>query len=213
MNYLDIINKCLYEMNYKQVNDIAELTKTEHKRLLSAINTVNKEVCNIENWNFLLKRNTAELPEETGEIDIPVNGKILHIFIDGEEYSFCENLKPFLTVNNRNLHKYSILNDKLLFKPFKENKQLDIIYYTKNCVIDENNQEKEDFENAADKSLIPMPFAEQVLVYGACLRVKGNPQYFKFSYWLSMYKEALLNLKSKTSISAQNSPEINLLRG
>jgi len=213
MNYLEIINKCLYEMNYKQVNDIAELTKTEHKRLLSAINLVNKEICNIENWNFLLKRCQVTLPANTSEIELPVNGKILHIFIDGKEYAFCENLKPFLSPKHGNLYKYSILNNKLLFNKFDEDKVLDIVYYTNNCVVDEENNEKEDFENGRDKSLIPMPFVEQVLVYGACLRVKGNPQYFKFSYWLSMYKEALLNLKSKISVSAKNTPEISLFRG
>lgn len=213
MNYLEIINKCLYEMNYKQVNDIAELTKTEHKRLLSAVNLVNKEICNIENWNFLLKRCQVTLPAGTSEIELPVDGKILHIFIDGKEYYFDENLKPFLTQNNSDLCKYSILNNKLLFNKFKENKTLDIVYYTNNCVVDEDKKEKENFEYGSDKSLIPMPFAEQVLVYGACLRVKGNPQYFKFSYWLSMYKEALLNLKSKVSVSAKNTPEISLYRG
>lgn len=213
MNYLEIINKCLYEMNYKQVNDIAELTKTEHKRLLSAVNIVNKEICNIENWNFLLKRCQVTLPAETAELAVPVSGKILHIFIDGEEYCFDENLKPFLTKEHSNLRKYSILNNKLIFNKFKETKTLDIVYYTSNCVVDEEGNEKENFEYGSDKSLIPMPFAEQVLVYGACLRVKGNPQYFKFSYWLSMYKEALLNLKSKISVSAKNTPEISLSRG
>lgn len=57
-----------------------------------------------------------------------------------------------------------------------------------------------DFKNATDCSLIPMPFVEQLLVYGTCLRLKANPQYIKFTYWLSMYKEALLNLKSKSNI-------------
>ena len=78
--------------------------------------------------------------------------------------------------------------------------------------IEDENNEKTDLEEAYDTSLIPMPFAEQLLVYGACLRLKANPQYFKFSYWLSMYKEALLNLKSKTSVSALSSPVVNLFR-
>nr|DAH88791.1 MAG TPA: hypothetical protein [Caudoviricetes sp.] len=32
MNYLEIINKCLVELNYKQVNSFSELTKNEHKK-------------------------------------------------------------------------------------------------------------------------------------------------------------------------------------
>ena len=72
MNFLEIINKCLSELNSRQVNDFSELTKNEHKRLLSAVNLVNKELCNIENWSFLLKRTTVQLPSNTTEIENPV---------------------------------------------------------------------------------------------------------------------------------------------
>jgi hypothetical protein len=67
-------------------------------------------------------------------------------------------------------------------------------------------------EAAEDESLLPMPFAKQILVYGTCLRIKANPQHFKFPYWLGMYNEALCNLKSKTSISASNAPVVNIFR-
>ena len=32
MNYLELINKCLVELNYKQVNTFSELTKNEHNK-------------------------------------------------------------------------------------------------------------------------------------------------------------------------------------
>lgn len=89
---------------------------------------------------------------------------------------------------------------------------MDIIYYTKNCVQNEQGKEKSDFETSTDKSLIPMPFVEQLLVYGTCMRLKANPQYFKFSYWMSMYKEAMANLKSKSTIATSNTPTIKLSR-
>lgn len=210
MNFLEIVNKCLYELNSRQINDFSEITKTEHKRLLSAVNVVNKELCRIENWSFLLKKTTAELPAAS-ELTNPVDGKILHIFIDNDEYKFTDDLKPFLENKKREFKRYSVLGDTLLFPRFDEKKTLNIIYYTNNCAIDEDGAEKEDLEEMSDQSMIPMPFAEQLLVYGACLRTKANPQYFKFSYWLSMYKEALLNLKAKTSVSVQ-APVINLFR-
>ena len=212
MNFLEIINKCLSELNSRQVNDFSELTKNEHKRLLLAVNLVNKELCNIENWSFLLKRTTVPLPSNTTEIENPVNGKILHIFIDGGEYLFTENLLPFLEGRHNEIKRYSILGNALLFPKFEEEKTLDIVYYSANCAVDFEQNEKENLEKTDDKSLIPMPFAEQLLVYGACLRVKANPQYFKFSYWLSMYKEALLNLKSKALLTVQGTPTINLSR-
>ncbi len=211
MNFLELINKCLLELNYKQVNSMSELVKNDHKRIVSILNVVNKEICNIEGWNFLLRKMSLSLPAGCSEIDNTVNGRILYLFIDGKKYNFSENIEPFLTGNSTS-ETYSSFSDKLVFPKFKEDKNIEIIYYTKNCVLDSENNEKTDLEEAYDTSLIPMPFAEQLLVYGACLRLKANPQYFKFSYWLSMYKEALLNLKSKTSVSALSSPVVNLFR-
>ena len=37
MNYLELINKCLVELNYKQVNAFSELTKNDHKKLKNII--------------------------------------------------------------------------------------------------------------------------------------------------------------------------------
>ena len=44
MNYLQLINKCLLELNYKQVNSFSELIKNDHKRIMSILNVINKEV-------------------------------------------------------------------------------------------------------------------------------------------------------------------------
>ncbi|MBQ8460537.1 hypothetical protein IJ541_10615 [bacterium] len=211
MNYLEIINKCLLELNYRQVNAFSELVKNDHKRIKTIVNVINKEICNIEGWNFLLRRTNLTLPANTTEILNTVNGRILYLFIDGQRYDFCDNVEPFVS-GKAKACTYSSLAQNLLFPKFNEEKTVDIIYFTKNCVIDANSQEKTDMENADDTSLIPMPFAEQLLVYGTCLRLKANPQYFKFSYWLSMYKEALSNLKSKTSASVLNAPVVNIFR-
>ena len=37
MNYLEVINKCLVELNYKQVNAFSELIKNDHKKLMNII--------------------------------------------------------------------------------------------------------------------------------------------------------------------------------
>ena len=57
-----------------------------------------------------------------------------------------------------------------------------------------------------------MPFGEQLLIYGTCMRLKANPQHVKFSYWLSMYKDAVLNLKSKAVVCTDDFPHVNLHR-
>lgn len=211
MKFLELINKCLLELNYKQVSSLSELIKNDHKRIIGIINIINKEICTIDGWNFLLRKTKLTLPANTTELTNTVNGRILYLFIGGVKYDFCDDVELFINGKVKD-RTYSVFSDKLLLPAFDKDKTVDVIYYTKNCVLDSNNNEKTDFENENDSSLIPMPFAEQLLVYGTCLRLKANPQYFKFSYWMSMYKEALVNLKSKTSVSTQNAPVVKLFR-
>lgn len=211
MNYLQLINKCLLELNYKQVNAFSELIKNDHKRIMSILNIINREICTIENWNFLLRRGQILLPANTTEIENGISGRILYLFIDGKRYDYCTNIESFMEGNPKSC-TYGSFANKLLFPKFNTDKVLDIIYFSKNCVANNSGQEKENFEKADDTSLIPMPFAEQLLVYGTCLRLKANPQYFKFPYWMSMYKEALANLKSKSDTSVQNAPQVRMFR-
>jgi len=211
MKFLELINKCLLELNYKEIHSLAELVKNDHKRIVSILNIINKEICNIEGWNFLLRRTFLTLPAGSTEIKNTVDGRILYLFIDGRRYDYNTDVESFVS-NNPKTGTYSSFAQNLLFPIFKTDKKIDIIYYTDNCVIDSNSKEKKEFENPDDKSLIPMPFAEQILVYGTCLRLKANPQYYKFSYWMSMYKEALANLKSKAEVSVLNAPVISLYR-
>lgn len=211
MNYLELINKCLLELNYKQVNAFSELIKNDHKRIMNILNIINNEICNAEGWDFLLRRTQLTLPANTTEIDNTVNGRILYLFIDGKRYDFCNDVEAFVSGNTKS-GTYTGFGDKLMFPKFDKDKKLDIIYYTRNSVLDVNNQEKQMLEASTDKSMIPMPFAEQLLVYGTCMRLKANPSYFRFSYWMSMYKEALMNLRSKTAASVLNAPNINMFR-
>lgn len=211
MNFLELINKCLLELNYRQVNAFSELTKNDHKRIITILNIINKEICATECWNFLLRRTQVNFNANSTELQNPINGRILYLFIDGKRYEFDENIASFLSGNPK-FQTYSIFDNKLLFPKFDKDKKLDIIYYTKDCVQNEQGKEKSDFETSTDKSLIPMPFVEQLLVYGTCMRLKANPQYFKFSYWMSMYKEAMANLKSKSTIATSNTPTIKLSR-
>lgn len=211
MNFLNLINKCLLELNFRQVNKFSELVKNDHKRIVSILNVINNEICNSEKWNFLLRNTTLALPEKTSEIENTIPGRIWYLIIDGQKYKYIDGVEPFLTGKNPT-GVFSICANKILLPKFSEKKEVNILYYSKYGVVDENGEEKENFENETDKSLIPMPFVEQILVYGTCLRVKANPQHIKFAYWMSMYKEALLNLKSKSSGYVLTAPSVILHR-
>ena len=211
MNFLELINKCLLELNYKQVTNFSELVKQDHKRIISILNIINKEICAIENWQFLLRKSKLIIPANTTEIENPISGRILYILSKDGKYRFYSDIEPFLR-GNAPSGTYSAYQDKLLFPISEKDVECDVIYYTNNCAINHNGKEKINLENPDDEPLIPMPFAEQVLVYGTCMRIKANPQYIKFAYWANMYKEALFNLKSKTSAYSQDAPVVKLFR-
>ena len=211
MNFLEIINKCLLELNYKQVNTFSELVKNDHKRIMTILNIINREICALEGWDFLLRRTTVTLSAGNSEITNNVNGRILYLFVGGVRHDYCEDIEPFISGRPR-MNTYSSFGNKLLFPKYNEDKTLDIIYYTNNCVEDAGGNEKTKLEYADDATLIPMPFAEPLLVYGTCLRLKANTEHFKFPYWQGMYNEALKNMKSKSSVDFRHAPKINLFR-
>ena len=97
MNYLELINKCLVELNYKQVNAFSELVKNDHKKIKNIINLINTEVCRSDKWNFLLKKMEIILPKNTGEIVNTINGRITLLLVDGVKYEYTEDFKKFLT--------------------------------------------------------------------------------------------------------------------
>ena len=211
MNFFEIINECLLELNYKQVNAFSELIKNDHKRIITILNIINKEICASEGWNFLLRRTTTTLSAGSSEITNSVNGRILYLFVGEERHDYCEDVESFI-LGNPKLNTYSSFGNKLLFPKYDEDKTLDIIYYTNNCAEDGEGNEKTKLEYSDDVPLIPMPYAEPLLIYGTCLRLKANTEHFKFPYWQGMYNEALRNMKSKTSIAFGHAPQINLFR-
>ncbi len=212
MNYLEIINKCLVELNYKKVSKFEDLVKNDHLKIKNILNIINAEICTFDNWNFLLRKQSITLPAKTSEILNTVNGKINTLSIDNKKLFYTPNYEQFLFSENKHLAQYSVLNDKLLLPIYDREKTIDIIYYTNNFVKDAQNNEKSRLETETDISLIPEPFVEPLLVYGTCMKIKANPQYSKFAYWMNMYKENLATMRSKLCIDAQQTPQIILKR-
>jgi hypothetical protein len=211
MNYLELVNKCLVELNYKQVNAFSELIKNDHKKLKNIINVLNTEICGSTRWNFLQRKSELNLPKNIGEIENTIDGRIETLIVDGVKFEYYPNFEKFF-VNSQPSNTYSLYNDKILLPLFNKDKKVEVLYYTKNCVKNSDGIEKLLFEDSDDTSLIPATFAEPLLVYGACMRLKGNPQHVRFSYWLSMYNEALANMRSQISDSMDEIPIVKLYR-
>lgn len=211
MNYFDLVNKCLAELNYKQVNAFSELTKNDHKKIKTIINLVNTEVCNYDNWNFKLRKTTLNLPANSTEIDNTIDGRIASILIDGHVYKYFD--RPEVFINGKAPSgTYSSFNDKLLMPEFDKDKPVNVVYYTANTVISAEGTEKKLLEAETDMSLIPDEFAEPVIVYGTCMRLKANPQHVKFSYWMSMYNSTLASMRSRITVDSEAAPFVNMRR-
>lgn len=213
MKFLEIINKCLVELNYKEVNAFAELTKNEHKKIMNILNVLNSEICQYAKWNFLVRKEILPLPAGSAEVENTVKGKISQLIIDSQNFDYHDNPGEILTGKRKGQNLYSCYDDKIIFsKTFDEDKNIEVIYYTYNNAVDSTGMEKSMLVAETDESLIPMPFLEPILVYGTCMRLKGNPQHIRFNYWVSMYKDALANMVSRCAIDAGFTPSVRLNR-
>lgn len=212
MNYFELINKCLVELNYKQCSSFGDLVTNDHEKIKNILNIINAEVCGFDNWNFLLRKEEMDLPKNTGELLNTVQGRIHSLYIDNKKYEYFNDFEKFL-LNTQPPYSYTAFNDKILLPLFDQDKIVDVVYYTNNFAQDTNGEDITSMSSQDDTSVIPVPFVEPLLVYGTCMRFKGNAQYSKFSYWYGMYKESLANLKSKIGINALEAPQIKLSRG
>ena len=211
MNYLNLINKSLVELNYKQVSTFSELTKNEHKKLKNILNIINCEICSSEKWDFLQRKTILQLPKNTSKLENIIEGRIEAILIDGCKLNYNSDYEKYFT-KSQPANTYSFYNNQILLPLYNEDKELEILYYTKNCAKNNAGEEILKMDSEQDYPLIPEPFVEPLLVYGACMRLKGNPQHVRFSYCLSMYKEAVLNLRSRISPSIDETPTVKLFR-
>ena len=211
MNYLGIINKCLSELNYRQVEEFSELEKPEHMRIMNHINLISMEICSSDNWNFLLRREILTLESGTTELENTINGQILAVYIDDKEYKYCEDFQRFMT-DDKLKRFFSIFNDKILLPEFDEDKLINIIYYTRNTAVTTDGEEKSKLEDADDISLIPENFIEPILVYGTCLRLKGDTQHYKYNYWQTMYNSAVAMMRSDIAVDADYAPYVRIIR-
>ncbi len=211
ITYFELIKKCLTELNYQKVYNFSELTKNDHDKIKNILNIINAEVLSSDNWNFLLRKSEFTLPANTGELTNSINGKINTLLIDNQKYDYTADFEEFL-LGNASSNTYTIFNDKILLPKFPENKTVEIVYYTNNFAQNVSEADISQMQTEDDITQIPMPFAEPILVYGTCMKIKANPEHEKFNYWFSMYKQALANMRSKLISTTVQIPKITISR-
>ena len=205
MNYFEIINATLIEMNYSTVAAFADLTKSEHKRLMNVINRLNKEICS-KNNNFYFRQmiKKTNIYADKIEYSINISGKIDKILGENEAYSFEGDYTKFYC-DNPPKNSYGIYGEKILFPAVNDN--IKIFYVTENFVKNKNGELKADFEFETDESIIPANFAGKLFINGAAYNFKQNTAHPKYLHWKRAYDMALADIMS----TAKNTTSSNVV--
>lgn len=235
MNYFEIFNKVLLELNYRAIQTFENIYKSEHKKILEAINRVNNEVLASYEWPFLERTTLLDVIEGENIYTLPFSGPIKCVYSADASYeSYLEDSNRKNPVWKRVLYTphteellYSRLlgeyyavaagnsrgagGGKIIFQKPACDKVYSITYYSRNFALGENGDFKEKLTAEEDVSILPMPFAEHILVYGTCLKIKANPSYPKFAFWNTMYIQALANLRQKSPQTKECEPFIKLI--
>ncbi len=210
MNYFEIFNKVLLELNYRAVQSFEAIYKSEHNKILEAINRTNNDVLASYEWPFLERAAILDVIEGENIYQLPFKGNIKSVFHKGERVLYTPRGED-LMFGRLFGNYYSVINDRIIFEKPRCDKIYSIIYYTTNYAFGEDGEFKPSLDKASDTSIIPMPYAEHILVYGSCLKVKANPSYPKFGFWNTMYIQALANLRQKSPRSVESEPFISLM--
>ena len=192
MNYFEIINKTLVELNYAPVAAFEDLTKMEHKRLMNIINRLNKEICDM-NTNFYFRQlmKKISLYPDRVEYTLDICGKISKVVGNRGEYNFDPDYSKFYTQNIPE-KAYSFYGQKHIFSPSDD--KICIFYSTDDFVVSKNGEYKADFVVESDKSIIPENFVERLLVNGAAYNFKQNSSHPKYAHWKQEYEKAVSEL-------------------
>lgn len=209
MNYFEIFNKVLLELNYRPVLNFETIYKSEHTKILDLINRVNNEVLSSYQWPFLEKTMLLEINKGENTYKLPFKGNIKAVYKDNERLLYTQKAQELLTGELCGKF-YTVSDGSIIFEKACSKGVCRILYESRNYAMSADGEFKEKLSGKEDISLIPMPFAEQILVYGTCLKAKANPSYPKFGFWNTMYIGALGNLLQKSPQTNECEPFISL---
>lgn len=96
MNYFEIINATLLELNYQTVSSFEDLSKLEHKRLMNIINRLNKEICN-SNDKFHFRQAIKKMSVYPNQVEYTkhFSGKINKIIGKDSIYTYEPDFSNF----------------------------------------------------------------------------------------------------------------------
>ena len=211
MNFLDLINLTLQELNYKQVSSFSDLIKPDHKKVITIVSRMNDILLDSCDWEFMLREVVLSVPAGAERVELPFEMKIKDVLIDGNRLCYTDECERFLA--GRGFSNYfSVFNRQILLVPKNQPRSLKILYITRNHAINAQGHEIPALVNGDDVTLVPDEHARTALVYGACVQFKSNPQHPKYKHWLDGFVDARAKMRSTLEYVVQQPPEIKLPR-
>ncbi len=205
--YFDIFKKVLNELSWREVSSFEEIEKSEHKRVLNLINMTNSDVLSSYIWDFQIEKQEIELERDATTIMSDFGGRIISVWENSKKYKYVHPTQLNPKFSNRT-DVYSNIGNLIITTPQKQDRKLSVIYVSDLYAQDSNGTKKAIMQNSDDTSIIPLPYVEQILVYGTLIRVKANPSFAKFNYWRTLYYNAITNLRASGTKSRENTPRI-----
>ena len=207
MNFFEILNATLLELNYSAVNSFSELTKPEHIRLKNIINRINKEVCSLsDNFYFRQKIKDISLDQNIIEYPITFEGKTTKVISSSGSYKFLPDYNLFCTTKIPD-KIYSFYGDKILISPSSD--EVKIFYICSKFVKDKNGELKENFIEETDESIIPVEFQDRIFINGAAMIFKQNPSHPKYIHWNKEYDKAIRTMAGNAKCDINQNTTIN----
>lgn len=211
MNYLELINLTLQELNYKQVSSFSDLLKPDHKKVMTIVSRVNDILLDSCDWEFMLRERVLDIPANADRVEIPSGMKIKQVFIDGRELFYTEACEEYLSGRGFS-NRYAIFDCHIMVCPADVKRSLKILYITRNHARDAQGNEKAKLENGDDITLLPDEHAATALVFGACIQFKSNPSHPRYKHWLDGFTNARAQMRATSRFTVQKPPALKLPR-
>lgn len=210
MNYFELFNKVMLELNLTPLTNFENARKSEHLRILENLRRVNTEILTKYDWDFMKNQATYKL--RGGENIVAVNnlGTVTRLLCNSCPLKYSKLKGVFADGEGIPSGSYSIWKDYIILPKSAENREIYMEYTAYRFAVGEDGSLKANFEAQDDKSILPEPFGDDILVYGATILTKANPKFEKFSFWQKCYNDSILRLIESEKKSYHKEPQIVL---
>ena len=198
--YFDLVNNCLREMFYEEVDTWEDTDTTEGKKIKQLLNQALETICLGEDipWKFrerkrylVLVPGVKEYPMVPGYIhSMRYNDTTVQLYYDERFVNLphdCKGMPILYYIYGGNINLYPTPSDQ------EANREILVRFLTNYCATDCCGVLKHRMENPDDEPIIPDEFRD-ILVYKVCADFRRSRTDSASVYYLDKYKWAYKSL-------------------